>query len=64
MSEEHALILTEAPLNTKANRERLEKVIFENFNIPALYVNIPAVFALYATGRTTGAVLKSDYDMT
>jgi actin-related protein len=56
---EHAVMLTEAALNPKANRERMAQIMFEQFYVPALYVSTQAVLSLYASGRTTGVVCDS-----
>lgn len=57
--EEHPVLLTEAPRNPKQNREKMTQILFETFNVPAMYVQIQAVLSLYATGRTTGLVFDA-----
>ncbi|CAF1393561.1 unnamed protein product [Adineta steineri] len=57
--EEHPVLLTEAPLNPKANREKMTQILFEQFNTPAMYVAIQAVLSLYASGRKTGVIVES-----
>ncbi|KAI9657623.1 MAG: Actin-like protein [Bathelium mastoideum] len=59
LSEEHPVLLTEPPLNPRTNRDTAAQVLFETFNIPALYTSIQAILSLYSSGRTTGVVLDS-----
>jgi len=52
-------LVTEAPMNPKANREKMTAVLFETFGFLNMYVAIQAVMSLYANGRSTGLVVDS-----
>ena len=54
---EFPVLLTEAPLNPRLNREKMTEIMFETFNVPAMYIATQAVLSLYASGRTTGCVI-------
>ncbi len=57
--EDQPVLLTEAPLNPKKNREEMLEIFMENFGVPGFYVFTQAVLALYASGRTTGVIVDS-----
>jgi len=56
--EEHPVILTETPSNPKANREKMTQIMFESFEVPAMYVAMQPVLSLISTGRTFGIVFE------
>jgi actin-related protein len=56
---EHNVMLTEAPMNPKVNREKMTQIMFETFGVPGLYVAIQAVLSLYSAGKFTGIVCDS-----
>lgn len=46
--EEHYMVLTEPPMNTPENREKMAEIMFETFGVPGLFIGVQAVLALYA----------------
>jgi len=58
------MLLTEAPFNPKSNREKMAEILFETFNVPALYFKLPCILSLYGAGRTTGIVLDCGHGLT
>ena len=62
--EELPILLTEAPLSSKNSKEKMAQICLENFNAPGVFVGVGGLFALLASGRTTGIVLDSGYGST
>eukprot|EP01117_Protostelium_nocturnum_P019925 TRINITY_DN8759_c0_g1_i1.p1 TRINITY_DN8759_c0_g1~~TRINITY_DN8759_c0_g1_i1.p1 ORF type:complete len:205 (+),score=39.41 TRINITY_DN8759_c0_g1_i1:293-907(+) len=62
--EEHAVLLSEGPLNPRINREKTVEIMFETFRVPATFLSVQAVLALYHSGRTTGTILDSGAGIT
>ena len=54
------VLLTEPPMNPKANRQKMVQVMFEEYGFQGVYVAIQAVLTLYAQGpeRTLVSVLR------
>lgn len=54
---ENALLFAEPNHNGRKARERIAELIFEKFEVPAVFLARSAVLSAYANGRTTGIVL-------
>eukprot|EP01083_Nonionella_stella_P314195 1130937_1 len=64
VSSEHPLLITEAITNPQINSEKMTQIAFETFNVPAYFTHPGSVLSLYASGRTTGVVVKSGHSVT
>ena len=56
-SEDCCVMLSEVCLNPKEKREKMTEILFETFNVSALYCLMQSVLSLYASGRVTGLVI-------
>ncbi|NXK70774.1 ACL6B protein, partial [Sylvietta virens] len=55
----HPVLMSEAPWNTRAKREKLTELMFEHYNIPAFFLCKTAVLTAFANGRSTPPLLDS-----
>ena len=58
-TEDLPILLTQALWNSKAHKEKIAAIMFENYSVPAMYISSAAVLSLYASGHTTGLALDS-----
>jgi actin-related protein len=54
------VLLTEPPMNPRANRQRMCQVMFEEYGFQGVYVAIQAVLTLYAQGVFYNVFLKCE----
>jgi len=52
------VLLTEPPMNPKANRQKMCQVMFEEYGFGGVYVAIQAVLTLYAQGVLLGDLIR------
>lgn len=62
--ETRPVLLTEAARNPFSNRERLTELMFETFKVPAMYVAIQGLLAVYSSGRICGIAVDCGEHMT
>merc|ERR1711981_1233868 len=58
-ADECCVLSTVSPYGPKAYAERLAELMFETHDVPGIYLGVPAIFCLYAQGKTSGVVLDS-----
>ncbi|KAI0829481.1 actin-like protein Arp4p [Trametes gibbosa] len=54
---QHPVLVTEAPWNTPANRERMAEIMFEQFQVPAFYIANTGVLNSFAAGKGSALVI-------
>ncbi|XP_006630770.3 uncharacterized protein [Lepisosteus oculatus] len=57
--EEHGILVTDPPYTPSTNREKTAEVLFEGFEVPAIYLAPQSVLSIYSYGRLTGLVVDS-----
>jgi len=58
-ADQHPVLMSEAPWNTKEKREKLTEMMFEKYNIPAFFLCKNAVLSCFSHGRSTSLVVDS-----
>lgn len=58
-SQLHPVLISEAPWNIRAKREKITELMFEKYKVPAFFLVKNATLAAFANGRSTGLVLDS-----
>jgi len=64
LPESTPVLIADSPRNTKENRERIVKLLFEKFRVESCYVAMDSVLSLFSSGRTTGITVESGEDLT
>ena len=62
--EEHPVLMTESPQNTKQMREKTTQIMMETFKVPAFYLSYPEVLSLYSENKTSGIVIDAGETIT
>lgn len=52
------VLITDSPMNTKENKQKIAKIMFEEFKVESLTIINTAVLSLFSTGKTTGVVVE------
>lgn len=60
----HPVFVTEHSFRAKQDREQMAKMLFETFNVPAVFFGNDAQLSLYGYGKTTGIVVMCGHTRT
>ncbi|KAG6902866.1 Actin-2 [Termitomyces sp. Mi166 len=60
---QHPVLLTEAPLNPRSNRDVAAQIFFDTFNVPALFTSVQAVLSLDVTDHLQLLLRKAGHHL-
>lgn len=63
-SEEQNILLIQYPFEKEHNKQKLEEIIFETFNVPNFYIANRGALTLLSNEKSTGIVVDSGYNST
>lgn len=63
-AEEHPMMLAEPSQNEKSVREKMVELMFEKYNVPAVFIAKNAVLSSFALGRQTSLVVDAGHEST
>lgn len=63
-TEEHPMMLAEPSQNEKSAREKMVELMFEKYNVPAVFIAKNAVLSSFALGRQTSLVVDAGHEST
>lgn len=52
------VLMTDSPLNSKENKQKMAEIMFEQFKVESLAIINTSVLSLFSTGKTTGIVVE------
>lgn len=63
-SDQRHVLISESPISPKMSKEKTAQIMFENFNVQAIFISLQALLAMYSVGKTTGIIVDSGDDTT
>eukprot|EP00039_Didymoeca_costata_P031272 m.33961 g.33961 ORF g.33961 m.33961 type:complete len:497 (+) comp8641_c0_seq2:117-1607(+) len=60
---EYPVLLTEPPFTPRKQREKLMTLMFDKYNVAAVYVSNTATLSMFSTGTVTGIVVQVGYEV-
>lgn len=63
-TKDHPVLVTQPPKNPQRDKEKLAEMLFEKFDVPALYEEVHSVLTFYSSGKPAGLIVESGHGVT